>query len=337
MPQPRGVTIRDVAQLAGVSKSLVSLVLRGDPRVSEERRAAVLTAMAELDYRPNHAARSLSTARSGVVGILIEDLRNPWFVDLLEGLTSTLRAAELTPVLTDATTVRAAGGDAVASLTALGVDGIVVVGSTDEEEPLRAAATTTPIVLAGTRRPHLPFADIAADNDTGGGRQATEHLIGLGHQRIAHLMGPGEVGQARLTGYREALVEAGLSDRELVVTSGASEDGGYTATRELLALADRPTAIFAYNDAAAIGALSAADDLGIAVPDELSVVGFDNTRLARIRRISLTSVDNGNYAVGVRAGEFLADRIASPQAQARQFEGPTSLVVRGTSGRVPHV
>ncbi|QGF22998.1 LacI family DNA-binding transcriptional regulator [Raineyella fluvialis] len=326
-----GATIRDVAEKAGVSKSLVSLVLRGDPHVSDERRRAVYRAMADLGYRPNHAARALSSSRSGIVGVLLNDLRNPWFAELLDGLTTTLHAAGLTPVLSESVTVRRAGGDAVQSLTGLGVDGLVVVGATPDAAALTEASALFPVVLAGARQPRLPGGDVAVDDDLTGARMATEHLIGLGHRRIAHLRGPGEEGALRLQGYRRAMLAAGLDPDRYAEAGGMSEDSGYASTRRLLTREDAPTAIFAFNDISAVGALSAAADAGINVPDGLSLVGYDDTYLARIRHISLSSVDNGNYAVGVQAGRLLIARLDDPSRDARVVEVATTLHVRGST------
>lgn len=331
-PGPGPATIRDVAARAGVSKSLVSLVLRGAPHVSPTRRDAVLRAMDELGYRPNLHARGLTRARSDLVGVLLNDLRNPWFVDLLEGLSTTLHAAGLEPLLVDSRTDQRVGRRSVGTLLQRGVDGFVVVGTTPEEEALEEAAAAVPVVLAGTRDPALPGTDVVVDDDLAGGRLATEHLIGLGHERIAHLRGPDEIGQLRWTGFAEAMTAAGLDpERYPPGSGGMSEESGYAAVRRLLARRDRPTAVFAFNDIAAVGALSAAADHGLEVPGDLSVVGYDNTYLARIRHLSLTSVDNGNFAVGAQAGRFLIERLAAPTLPARLHLVPTSLVARGST------
>ena len=332
---PRSVTIRDVAERAGVSKSLVSLVLRGAPHVGEARRTAVLDAMSELGYRPNRAARALTTARSGTVGVLLNDLRNPWFVDLLEGLTAALHAAHLALILADSHTERRVGRRAVESLTGLGVDGLVVVGTTPESDAIVAAARVLPVVLAGTREPHLPDVDVAVDDDEVGGRQATEHVLALGHRRVAHLRGPGEVGDLRFRGFVAAMREAGFDPDRYAEPGGMSEESGYAAARRLLARDERPTAIVAFNDLTAIGAMSAAAEHGLRVPDDLSLVGYDDTYLARVKHISLTSVDNGNYAVGVQAGRFLVERLADPTIPVRLFSVPTALHVRGSTAAPP--
>lgn len=335
-PEPaRAVTIRDVAERAGVSKSLVSLVLRGAPHVSEVRRQAVLDAMEELGYRPNRLARTLSTARSDTVGVLLNNLANPWFVDLLEGLSTALHTAGLAPIIADSQTDLRVGRRSVETLVAQGVDALVVVGTTPESAAITTAAESIPVILAGTREPHLPYVDIAVNDDEAGGRLATEHLIALDHRRIAHLRGPGAVGDLRHAGYRSAMANAGLDPDRYAEVGGMSEEGGYAAARRLLTRPDRPTAIFAFNDIAAIGALSAAADETIAVPGRLSVVGYDNTYLARIRHISLTCVDNGNFAVGVQAGKFLTERLQAPNLPARTYSIPTQLHIRSTTAPAP--
>ncbi|MBT2593895.1 LacI family DNA-binding transcriptional regulator [Arthrobacter sp. ISL-72] len=329
----RRPTIRDVADRAGVSKSLVSLVLGGSTSVSPSRRQAVQDAMAELNYRPNQLARGLSSPRSGTIGVLLNDLRNPWFVELLEGLAASLHSAGVSPVLVDSYTDHRVGRNSVETLLEQRIDGIVVVGTTTETAALQAAAATVPVVLAGTREPELGRTDVVVNDDEAGALQATEHLISLGHQRIAHLQGPGLIAALRREGYESAMRAAGL--QPLVVAGGMSEESGYDATQRLLSRGERPTAIFAFNDIACIGALSAAADQGLRVPDELSLVGYDNTYLAKIRHLSLTSVDNGNIAVGLQAGKFILERRERPELPQRLHLVATQLMVRGSTGHAP--
>jgi DNA-binding LacI/PurR family transcriptional regulator len=331
----RPVTIRDVAKHAGVSKSLVSMVLRGAPHVSEVRRRAVLAAMEELDYRPNRPARTLSNARSDTVGVLLNNLANPWFVELLEGLSTALHAAGLAPIIADSQTDLRVGRRSVETLVAQGIDALVVVGTTPESAAIAAAAESIPVILAGTREPQLPYVDIAVNDDEAGGRLATGHLIALGHRRIAHLRGPGAVGDLRHAGYCAAMTDAGLDPHRYAEVGGMSEESGYAAARRLLTRPVRPTAIFAFNDIAAIGALSAAADEKLTVPGQLSLVGYDNTYLARIRHISLTCMDNGNFAVGVQAGKFLSERLQTPNLPARTYSIPTQLHIRSTTAPAP--
>lgn len=211
------------------------------------------------------------------------------------------------------------------------IDGLVVVGTTAESAGIEAAAAAVPVVLAGTRDPALPGVDVVVNDDEAGARKATAHLLALGHRRIAHLQGSDEIGRLRRAGYEQAMASAGLESR--VVQGGMSEESGYAAANRLLSGPDRPTAIFAFNDIACIGALSAAVENNLSVPGDVSLVGYDNTYLARIRHISLTSVDNGNLAVGVQAGKFILERLGSPDVPPRLHLVASELQVRGSSGQ----
>jgi DNA-binding LacI/PurR family transcriptional regulator len=332
----RDPTIRDVADRAGVSKSLVSLVLRGALHVSNTRRRQVLTAIDELGYKPNRMARGLTTARSDTVGVLLNDLSNPWFIDLLAGLTGSLHVAGLGSIIADSHTDQRVGRRSVETLVAQGIDGMVVVGTTIESAAIATASATVPTVLAGTREPDLDNIDIVVNDDYAGGFRATEHLIALRHEHIAHLRGPGLIGDLRQAGYHDAMVAAELDATHYHEYGGNSEDSGYAAARRLLSRSDRPTAIFAFNDITAIAALSAASDLQLDVPADLSVVGYDNTYLSRIRHLSLTTIDNGNFAVGVQAAKFLLERRDNPRLPQRTFLVDPELHIRRSTQAAQH-
>ncbi len=227
-------TIRTVAERAGVSKSLVSLVLRGSEQVRPEKREAVLRAMAELGYRPNAAARSLSEQRTRTVGVLLNDLRNPWFVDLLDGLNSLLHDNGLHMILADGRLNRRIGQDLTRPFLDLQVDGLIAVGTLPDPAALGTAAARIPVVVAGTREPVLPGVDVVANDDEHGARLATEHLIGLGHRAIAHIAGYGAVGDLRRRSFEATMHAHGLADDALVEPSDMTEEGGYRATVRLL-------------------------------------------------------------------------------------------------------
>ncbi|MFJ2924319.1 LacI family DNA-binding transcriptional regulator [Streptomyces massasporeus] len=331
----RAPTIRDVAERAGVSKSLVSLVLRGSDQVRPEKRDAVLRAARELGYRPNAAARSLSEQRTRTVGVLLNDLRNPWFVDLLDGLNSLLHAGGLRMLLADARLNRRTGQDPADPLLDLRVDGLVVVGTLPDPAALGQVAERIPVVLAGSREPAPPGVDVVAGDDERGALLVAEHLIGLGHRRIAHIAGYGAVGELRRRSFEATMRRHGLADEVLVEPSDMTEEGGYRTTVRLLSRPDRPTAVFAVNDIAAIGVLSAAEELGLRVPRDLSVVGYDNTSIARLRHVWLTSVDNSSHEVGRRAAQCLLKRFEGAGGAGRvQLAAPT-LEIRGSSTPAP--
>lgn len=325
-------TIRDVAEQAGVSKSLVSLVLRGSEQVRPEKREAVLAAVAELGYRPNAAARSLSERRTRSVGVLLNDLRNPWFVELLDGLGSRLHEQGLHMMLADGRLNRDLGEDLTRIFTELRVDGLIAVGTFPASDELLAAATHIPTVVAGAVEPDLPYVDVVAGDDAHGAALATAHLIDLGHRRIAHIGGQGLAGELRRTSFEGVMHTHGLTDLATVEEGDHTEEGGYRAMVRLLTARQRPTAVFAFNDIACVGALSAAEELGLQVPRDLSLVGYDNTYLARLRHLWLTTVDNGSHDIGRRAAQLLVDRMRDPGRVAQTVLSEPRLEVRGSTG-----
>jgi DNA-binding LacI/PurR family transcriptional regulator len=333
---PQEPTIRSVAARAGVSKSLVSLVLQGSPKVSEHRREAVLRAIDELGYRPNAAARSLSRRTPGAVGVLVNDLRNPWFVRCLEGLTAGLRPSGLGMLLGDRRLDDRESEPMLNRFIDMRLDGLVLMGTMPLSPTIQEAAQRLPTVMVGHRDFHLPSADMSAQDDVNGTRLAMEHLYELGHRRIAHLAGEeGQASLARRQTYEELMEGFGLAAEARVESCDLTEEDGYAAACRLLDGERRPTAIFAVNDLACVGALSAARERNLAVPEQLSLIGFDNTPLAGSRHLWLTTIDYDLLQVGVRAAKLLIQRIADPSRPAADFRSPASLVVRGTTGSVP--
>ncbi|KAB1146668.1 LacI family transcriptional regulator [Streptomyces luteolifulvus] len=328
-------TIRDVAEHAGVSKSLVSLVLRGSAQVRPEKREAVLRSVRELGYRPNAAARSLSEQRTRTVGVLLHDLRNPWYVDLLDGLNPLLHDHGLHMLLADARLSRRTGQDLTGPFLDLRADGLVVVGTLPDPAALGAVAERMPVVVAGARDPVPPGVDVVAGDDEQGTRLVTEHLVGLGHRRIAHLAGYGAVGELRRRSFEATMRGHGLGAEAAVESCDMTEEGGYRATVRLLGRPVRPTAVIAVNDIAAVGALSAAGELGLRVPHDLSVTGYDNTSISRLRHLWLTTVDNAGHEVGRRAARCLLDRIEAPGGAGRVQLAAPALEIRGTTGAPP--
>lgn len=327
----RPPTIRTVAARAGVSKSLVSLVLQNSPHVSQEKRKAVLKAVAELDYRPDPVARSLAERRTRTIGVVIDDLSNPWYVELLDGLRPVLHGHGLRPLLADGRTER----DAVQALTDLRVDGLVLVGTPTASavDQINGLGSPIPTVVAGTREPLLPTVDVVANDDFRGAELATTHLLELGHRGIAHIIGEGEVGRLRRAGYDATAGDAGIEPVSAV--GDWTEATGRRVASELLRLSNRPTAIFAANDLSAVGVLAAADELGLHVPDDVSVVGYDNTVFARLWRLSLTSIDGHIAEVGQVAGRTLTGRIDGDKGTAGTRLLSPALITRSSTGPPP--
>lgn len=329
----RPPTIRDVAARAGVSKSLVSLVINGSPLVRDDKRAAVLAAVDELGFRPSATARHLTTRRTGAVGVLVTDLRNPWYADALDAVHARLHAAGATMLLGDARLDAAADGRVLHTFVDLRLDGLVLVGSLDPTPAVLDAARRLPTVVAGARDVDLPGVDVSVQDDDGGARLATGHLLDLGHRRLVHLAGAsGAVMRVREAGFAAAVAGRDGASGEVVRTA-MTEDAGYLAALELLdrPAGERPTAVFAAADVAALGVLRAAAQRGLRVPEDLSVVGFDDVPLARLPGTALTTVDASSTAVGATAVDLLMDRVADPGRERRVEVAPTSLVARRTT------
>jgi DNA-binding LacI/PurR family transcriptional regulator len=331
-PHSRRPTIRTVAERAGVSKSLVSLVLRDSPKVSPAKRERVLRAVAELGYRTNAVARSLAERRTRTIGVLLNDLHQPWFTEMLGGLTPVLHDHGLHILLGDGQLNQLTDESLIRTFRELGVDGLVLAGTMPISPAIEEIAGEVPTVAVGSRDLPVEKADMVANDDRIGGTLATRHLIELGHRRIAHIASPdGIVPKLRREAYESEMRAHGLGEHIAIEYSDLTEDGGYQAALRLLARADPPTAIFAVNDLTCLGALSAAGERGIDVPAQLSLVGYDNTHLAKLRCIWLSSVDGAGHEVGRQAAHLLVARIENPERPAELRLIPPRLAVRGTS------
>ena len=322
-------TIYDVAARAGVSKSLVSLVLQRSPKVSDQRREAVLRAIQELDYRPSTAAVSLAGTRSRTIGVVLDDFRNQWFVDLLTGLREALQDQGHRLVVADRFLNTGLDVSPVEGFLSMRVEGIVIAGEPDTDLAIPASM---PVVVAGGRAV-LPRADTVANDDRAGGRMAAAHLLALGHTRIGFVGGRSAASAERLTGL-EAGVTAATSGASLVthvMPGEPTEPAGAEAVGILLDAHPDVTAVFAANDVMALGAMSALADRGLRVPEDVSVMGYDDTPLAASAYVGLTSIDDRSVDIGRGAGERLLARIADPTAPAQEILVEPRLVTRRTT------
>lgn len=325
-------TIRDVASEAGVSTATVSRALNGAARVSEKTRRRVLAAADRLDYWPNIAARALTTKLTHAVGVLLPDLYGEFFSEVIHGIDLAARAEGLKTLLSsshaDTDTVLAAARSMRGR-----IDGLIVMapdhGSADA---IRRIARGFDMVLLSPRFDVDGCGSIAVANFDGA-YAVVEHLIRLGHRRIAILRGPiGNVdAEERLLGWRRAMEDAGIeSTRRLEFAGDFSEFSGYRVASAILSVKPQPTAVFAANDCMAIGFLGALPALGVKVPDDLAVAGFDDIRIARYMNPPLTSVHVDAQQMGVRAVQMLVSR--GKTAQAGREVLPARLVVRESCG-----
>lgn len=330
-------TIRDVAQRAGVGVATVSRVLNGTGYVKAETRERVLEAAAALGYVPSQLARGLVRHLSDTVGLVIPDITNPFFPLITRGVEDAASEAGYTVFLCNTDNDPALEAHDVQKLRERRVDGIIFVGTTERRESVdRLLADGIPVVVMDRQLGHADVDTVLVDNRWGA-LAACRHLIELGHRRIAHAAGhqSTRTGQDRHEGYREALEEAGIAyDPAAVVWGDFTYESGFRVGQVLLGRYPRPTAIFAGNDLIALGVIRAAEEAGIAVPDDLSVVGFDDIQMSAVVRPGLTTVRQPAREMGRLAMAMLLERISGKAAgPGRRHVSQPELIVRGTTRR----
>jgi LacI family transcriptional regulator len=337
-------TIQELAERTGVSVATVSRALNGSPEVSDSTRERILALARELDYTPSAAARTLQSRRSHVAGVLLEtgaghpDLMHPFFQQVLVGLKHGAGALgyDLLLFATDEpgngfggthSYLRRAGHH--------GVDGVVVMGyDPNDAEMRKLVASGLPCITIDADPGEAHCGYVMSDNRAGAA-QAVRHLHELGHERIATIAGLqwSWPGAERLEGYRDEMRRLGVEVRdEYVVEGDFYDESGYRATRRLLELNEPPTAVCAASDLMAAGALRAASELGVGVPGDLAIVGFDDIAIAGLIQPSLTTVRQEMHAIGETAAEALGQMIDDPETEPVRRVLPTQLVVRSSSG-----
>lgn len=330
--ESRPPTIHTVAERAGVSKSLVSLVLRGSPNVSEQRRRDVLCAIDELGYRPNAVARSLVTQRTSVVGVLVSDLQNPFFADVVSGLQERARQSSYRVIVGTGDRDAAAERDILDAFLELRVEGLILLSPRVSRQQIAGYGPSVPVVVVGRGDVRVRGVDTVNNDDEMGARLVVDHLADLGHRSIAHLAGGEGAGSAeRRAGYEQRMRHWHLDDHIRVVTGDFTDEGGYDAARRLLDGGDLPTAVFAANDVMAVGAMTALEEAGLSVPGDVSIVGHDNTSIAKLRHVGLTSVNQPRLEMGRLAMDALMERVSRGRTRAKHQVLQPELIVRTTS------
>jgi len=330
------VTSRDVAALAGVSQMTVSRVLRDSGNVAPETRERVLRAMDEAGYRPHAAARTMRTRRTATVGVVVADITNPFYPQLLEAVSSALHDAGQRMILWNAPDP--SDPSAVAALSEGTVDGLIFTTVTESTPALQEAISRgEPIVLLHRGLRSLDCDQVTADN-VDGGRKVAAYLAATGHERLGFLRGPElpSTARDRERGFRERLDEIGLRlDPDLVADGGFSHDRARAAMRELLARENPPTAVFCANDLTAFGAIDGAVSLGRRVPEDVWVIGYDDIAMAAWDSYDLTSFRQPITDMAHTAIRLLLERIDDRGLPARQETFPGTLTVRGSTARTP--
>lgn len=329
------VTIRHVAIRAGVSEATVSRVLNQQPGVSPQKREKVLAAIRELNFIPNAAARGLrAKGRTGTIGLVVPDITALFFLDIVKGLENILRLNDYRLVICDAQNQPKKERENARWLLNGSVDGLVFLRPLMEDEVLgELAEAGCPIGVFGRRVDHPAITSITVDNRRAG-HDVAIHLIGHGHTRIGAIVGPKGVQDAeeRFQGFKETLEQHGIAlSPEMVECGDFTEEGGARAFRRLLDRGAAPTAIFAANDEMAFGVMHAAREAGFRLPNDLALIGFDNTRLARVVTPSLTTINQPKLEVGFRLAQDMLDRL-SGTADVARITLPCDLVVRESCG-----
>ncbi len=350
-------TQADVARLAGVSRATVSYVLNGVATervlISEATRQRVLAAIEELGYEPDARAQALRSGHTKTVGLILPEIQNPHFWQTADGVEQELRAAGYHLLLSSADLSPEYGDDIFKELSRHRIDGLIlmsafVLQSAKGQETLNQLLERRfPIVKIGEH----PTVDCIVSNYRTAAREAMVHLLELGHRRIGLIYGvraardasesehpPVDLsgGLDRLLTYQECLQEAGIPvDPALIIPCGTSLEDGYRAAQQLLELPLRPTALLVINDLLAIGALRAAGDLGLRVPADLSVVGFDDIPMANYLIPRLTTSSKDMVRVGREAVRLLLARIRNPDRPPQRVEVQARFIVRESTGPAP--
>lgn len=327
----RSPTIYDVAEHAGVSKSLVSLVLRDSPKVSDEKRRAVMRAVAELGYTPSRLAAGLAGTRTRSIGVVIDDFENLWFAPALEGLRDALAGDAYSLSVADAALNAHLDQDSLEVFRSLRVDGVIAAGDVD---PRSVTLLRVPTVVLGLRDHPPAGAPVVAGDEEQGGRLATAHLAELGHRRIACVSGPGASAVAREAGYVAEMQDRGLRPQAARAEHTTEHAAGIVADQLFAGPGQRPSAVFAVNDPMAAGVIGVARGRGVVVPDELSVVGYDDSPIAAYGLLSLTTVDGGVRALGAAAGRTLLAMLDGEQDLDQLTLVAPRLVQRGSTAGV---
>lgn len=328
------VTMKDVARRAGVSSATVSHVINETRFVSDELKARVYQAMRELNYHPDAIARSLRRRRTQNIGMIVPDISYPFLAEVARGVEEAGFELGYNVILCDSDGDLEREANYIELLQEKKVDGIVFVAAGESSSHVQALIEQgIPVVVCDRELAGVEVDTVIADN-VESGYQATKYLISLRHRRIGCIAGPWEleISNKRLEGYRQALEEHGLPFREeLIVHSDFQCRGGYQAMRELLALDEPPTAVFACNDLMAIGAICAASQKKLRIPRDVAIIGCDDIAPASFTNPSLTTIAQPKREMGAAAVEMLVERIRDKSKPPTTRLLPIALVIRDSS------
>lgn len=305
-------TIRDVAKAAKVSHMTVSRVLNNNPQVRAKTKEKVLKAISDLDYEPDGRARAFVTKKSRLLGLVVSDISNPFYAEISRGIEDKAFEMGYCVIFCSSDELTRRTGDCVSHMRRTGVDGMIFT-SVHLKEPAveKLIAEGFPVVLVNRKLKSSNYHYVICNNYKGS-YDVTEYLLKLDYKKVAIISGYSylSTGIDRLRGYRKALEDNGIALRpEYIIQTAFTRDAGYEAAKKLLTLEDRPEAILGGNDYIAMGVMDAADELGLSIPEDLSLTGFDNTNFAGRWSPKLTTVSQEIYQMGNLAVQILVDTI----------------------------
>jgi DNA-binding LacI/PurR family transcriptional regulator len=287
-----------------------------------------MAAIQELDYRPSRAATTLASRETKSIGLVIDDYRNLWFVGLLRGMQQELGPLGYQVTVADSAAEAEPGKGTVERLLSMHLAGLVIAM---EPRTSMLNPAWVPTVVAGWRDKVPAEADLIANDDEAGGRLAASHLLDLGHTKIGHLTGSGGAAAHRRTGFHARTAESGIPLRLWGQGKGTTEEDGYQAALALLEHFPDTTAIFAANDTMAVGAMAAIKARSLSVPQDISVLGYDNSPMAQSRYLDISSVDDRSEEVGILTAQALLSRIENPSRQPLRTLVQPRVISRGTT------
>ena len=339
------VTIKDIANRAGVSHSTVSRALHSSPLISDQTTKRIRKIAVEMGYFPSAAARSLKTNRSQALGVIVSKIDDPFFSEILQGIEEIAQERGYSMVMAASQRDPIREKSIVRDMRERRVDGVIICsGSFSSDQQREILEYGIPIVIINNQSAEDYRYSVYHD-DVDGSQQVTRHLIQLGHKKIAYLGNSlsGRTTEDRLTGFSQEMHSAGLTIPEgyiLEVPGGGPKDG-YTAINHFLNLSDRPTAIFCFNDMMALGVLKGLHQAGLRVPEDISVVGFDNIELSIYTTPPLTTLDQPKRFIGGEAARLILDLLDSltrpePPAQDIQIH-KGKLLIRESTAAPPHI
>jgi len=319
-----------------VSVNTVSRALAGKPDVSPQTRAKVLAVAERLGYRPNKLARGLRSNKTFTLGVIVTDIAHPFFAELVKGVEEAARKSGYSIILEDTGEDAEKEARAIQVMLSERVDGLLLTPVQSAREALEEVlGRGFPVVLMGRYFPDLEVPFVVTD-DVQGAIMAVEHLIELGHRDIAHVAGPSHISSAqdRLSGYKKALRKHGIRVREeLILTGAVTLRDGYEAGKEILRLKPLPTAVFAYSDLVAIGLMRSLIEGGLRIPEDISIVGYDDIEFSAYTKVPLTTVRIPKRDLGRKAVRLLLEMVGTPAPTKRDAKKlPVELVVRGSTG-----